>query len=70
MQLGFLLGGSIVVETVFALDGLGYLAYQSIAQKDFPVIQAVLMLLSVGYVALTLGADLINAWLDPRIRVA
>lgn len=70
VQLGFLLGGSIVVETVFALDGLGYLAYQSIAQKDFPVIQAVLMLLSVGYVGLTLGADLVNAWLDPRIRVA
>jgi peptide/nickel transport system permease protein len=70
VQLGFLLGGSVVIETVFALDGLGYLAYQSIAQKDFPVIQAVLMLLSVGYVGLTLAADLINAWLDPRIRVA
>lgn len=70
VQMGFLLGGSIVVETVFALDGLGYLAYQAISQKDFPVIQAVLMLLSVGYVGLTLAADLVNAWLDPRIRVA
>ena len=69
VQLGFLLGGSIVIETVFALDGLGYLAYQAISQKDFPVIQAVLMLLSVGYVLLTLAADLVNAWLDPRIRV-
>ncbi len=69
VQLGFLLGGSIVIETVFALDGLGYLAYQAIAQKDFPVIQAVLLILSVAYVLLTLGADLVNAWLDPRIRV-
>lgn len=69
VQLGFLLGGSIVIETVFALDGLGYLAYQAIAQKDFPVIQAVLMLLSIGYVLLTLAADLVNAWIDPRIRV-
>lgn len=69
VQLGFLLGGSIVIETVFALDGLGYLAYQAIAQKDFPVIQAVLMLLSIGYVVLTLAADLVNAWIDPRIRV-
>ncbi|MCA0318796.1 MAG: ABC transporter permease [Proteobacteria bacterium] len=69
VQLGFLLGGSIVIETVFALDGLGYLAYQAIAQKDFPVIQAVLLMLSVAYVLLTLGADLVNAWLDPRIRV-
>jgi peptide/nickel transport system permease protein len=70
VQLGFLLGGSIVIETIFALDGLGYLAYQSITHKDFPVTQAVLMLLAVAYVALTLGADLLNAWLDPRIRVA
>ena len=41
VQLGFLLGGSVVIETVFALDGLGYLAYQSITHKDFPVTQAV-----------------------------
>lgn len=70
VQMGFLLGGSIVIETIFALDGLGYLAYQAILQKDFPVIQAVLLLLSIGYVALTLAADLVNAWVDPRIRVA
>lgn len=69
VQLGLLLGGSIVIETVFALDGLGYLAYQSITQKDFPVTQAVLLLLSVAYVLLTLGADLVNAWIDPRLRV-
>ncbi|MGL5114449.1 MAG: ABC transporter permease [Beijerinckiaceae bacterium] len=68
VQLGFLLGGSIVIETIFALDGLGYLAYQSITHKDFPVTQAVLMLLSVAYVALTLLADLVNAWIDPRLR--
>jgi ABC-type dipeptide/oligopeptide/nickel transport system permease component len=70
VQLGFLLGGSVVVETIFALDGLGYLAYQSITHKDFPVTQAVVMLLSVFYVLLTLMADVANAWLDPRIRVA
>src|SRR5918995_4820258 len=70
VQLGFLLGGSVVIETIFALDGLGYLAYQSIPHKDFPVTQAVVMLLSVFYVLLTLAADIANAWLDPRIRVA
>ena len=68
VQLGFLLGGSIVIETIFALDGLGYLAYQSITHKDFPVTQAVLMLLAVAYVVLTLLADLVNAWIDPRLR--
>ena len=70
VQLGFLLGGSVVVEAIFALDGLGYLAYQSISNKDFPVMQVIVLLLSVIYVALTLAADIANAWLDPRIRVA
>jgi peptide/nickel transport system permease protein len=70
VQLGFLLGGSIIIETIFALDGLGYLAYQSITHKDFPVTQAVLLLLSVIYVLLTLIADLCNAFLDPRMRLA
>lgn len=70
VQLGFLLGGSIVVETVFALDGLGFLAYESITHKDFPVTQAVLLILSVTYVGLTLLSDLVNAFLDPRMRVA
>src|SRR5262245_19810699 len=68
VQLGFLLGGSVVIESVFALDGLGYLAFQSISYSDFPVTQAIVTLLSFVYVALTLLADLINAWLDPRIR--
>jgi ABC-type dipeptide/oligopeptide/nickel transport system permease component len=69
VQLGFLLGGSVVIETVFALDGLGYLAYQSISHLDLPVTQAIVTLLSFIYVGLTLGADVVNAWLDPRIRV-
>ncbi|BAT59034.1 glutathione transport system permease protein GsiC [Variibacter gotjawalensis] len=69
VQLGFLLGGSVVIETIFALDGAGFLAYQSITHKDLPVMQALLTMLSFIYVGLTLIADLINAWLDPRIRV-
>jgi peptide/nickel transport system permease protein len=69
VQLGFLLGGSVVIETVFALDGLGYLAYQSITHMDLPVTQAIVSLLAFIYVGLTLAADLVNAWLDPRIRV-
>ena len=69
VQLGFLLGGSVVIESVFALDGLGYLAFQSISYSDFPVTQAIVTMLSFVYVALTLAADLVNAWLDPRIRV-
>ena len=69
VQLGFLLSGSVVIETIFALDGLGYLAYQSIAFKDYPVMQIIVLLLSVIYVVLTLASDIANAWLDPRIRI-
>ena len=70
VQLGFVLGGSVVVETIFALNGMGYLAYQSIVQNDFPVTQAIVLTISLFYIVLTLAADLLNAWLDPRLRVA
>ena len=70
VQLGFLLGGSVVIESVFALDGLGYLAFRSISYKDFPVLQTIVLLLSVLYVALTTLSDIANVWLDPRLRNA
>lgn len=68
VQLGFMLGGSIVIETVFALHGVGYLAWESISKNDFPVVQAVVLLLAMIYVGLTLIADMMNAVLDPRLR--
>ncbi len=68
VQLGFMLGGSIVIETVFALHGVGFLAWESISKNDFPTVQAVVLLLAVIYTLLTLGADLLNALLDPRLR--
>lgn len=70
VQLGALLGGSVIVETVFAIEGIGLLTYRSIQRNDFPVVQAMLVFVSVCYVALTLLADLLNAWLDPRLREA
>jgi len=69
VQLGFMLGGSIVIESVFALHGIGYLAWQSIGRSDLPVVQAIVLLLSMIYVFLTFLSDLLNAYLDPRIRV-
>jgi peptide/nickel transport system permease protein len=67
---GFLLGGSVIVESVFALNGIGLLAFQSIVRADFPVVQAIIVFVSFAYIGLTLLADIVNAWLDPRIRVA
>jgi peptide/nickel transport system permease protein len=70
VQLGFMLGGSIVIESVFALNGVGYLAWESISKNDFPVVQAVVLFLATIYIALTLLADMLNAFLDPRLRVS
>ena len=70
VQFGFMLGGSIVIETIFQINGLGYLAWESIQRKDLPTMQAIVLILSVIYVLLTLIADLVNAFLDPRLRVA
>lgn len=69
VQLGFMLGGSIVIETVFSLKGVGYLAWQSIQRADIEVIQAILLVIAATYALLTLVADILNAALDPRIRI-
>ena len=70
VQLGFMLGGSIVIESVFAMHGVGFLAWESIGKNDFPVVQAVVLVLALIYIALTLLADMLNAVLDPRLRSA
>ncbi len=68
VQLGFILGGSVVVEVVFNVRGVGYLAWESIGKGDFPVIQAVVLLFAIIFVGLTLLSDLAGALLDPRLR--
>ncbi|SMF64220.1 peptide/nickel transport system permease protein [Tistlia consotensis] len=70
VQFGFMLSGSIVIESIFALPGVGQLAWISLQRSDFTVVQGIVLMLSVIYILLALLADLFNAWLDPRIRVA
>ncbi|MDW6003907.1 ABC transporter permease [Vibrio mangrovi] len=70
VELGFMLGGSIVIESVFSLRGLGQLAWDSIARNDYPVVQAIVLLIAVFYIVLTFLADLLNAVLDPKLRIA
>lgn len=70
VQMGFMLGGSIVVESVFALHGAGYLAWESIARNDLPTVQALILVFSMFYIVFTFLADVLNAWLDPRMRSA
>ena len=70
VQLGFMLGGSIVIETIFSLKGIGHLAWESIQRADIEVIQAILLLIAVAYAILTLVVDLLNGALNPRIRIS
>ena len=69
VQMGFMLGGSIVVESIFALHGAGYLAWESISRNDLPTVQALILIFSCFYIVFTFLSDIANAWLDPRIRV-
>ena len=68
VQLGFMLGGSVVIEAIFSINGLGNLSWQSIKRAVEEVMQAVVLVLSFIFVALTFLADVINAFLDPRLR--
>ena len=68
LDLGILLGGTVIVETVFAWPGAGRLVVQAIANRDFPVVQAVVFLLASVFVLINLAVDLIYAYLDPRIE--
>lgn len=69
LQMGTLLGGAVVVENVFAWPGLGTLIVQSVAYRDYAVVQAAVLLIALIVLVLNLIADLVNAALDPRIRV-
>jgi peptide/nickel transport system permease protein len=67
-QLGTLLAGTVVVETIFALPGMGRLTVEAILYRDYPVVQTNVMLVAGVLVTLNLLVDLTYAWLDPRIR--
>lgn len=68
LQLGGLLGGAVITETVFAWPGLGLLMIEAIQQRDYPVVQAAVLCISVTYILVNLVTDLLYAWLDPRIQ--
>jgi peptide/nickel transport system permease protein len=67
-QLGTLLAGTVIVETIFALPGMGRLTVEAIQYRDYPVVQTNVMLVAATLVTLNLIVDLTYAWLDPRIR--
>lgn len=69
LEVGNLLAGAVIVETVFAWPGIGQLAMQSIAARDFLIVQAIVLFVSLVYIAMNLLADIAYALIDPRIRL-
>jgi len=68
LQFGFLLGGAVVVETVFSWPGVGRLLVDSISVRDYPMVQGIMLLLATEFVLVNLLVDLLYAFIDPRIR--
>ncbi len=69
LQLGTLLGGAVITEVVFSWPGLGQLTIDSIQRRDYPVVQACVLIISLSYVVVNTLTDLLYGWLDPRIRL-
>jgi len=70
LQVGRLLAGSVIIETVFARQGIGQLAIEAILQKDYPLVQGIILLSASTYVVANLLVDLAYGYLDPRLRAA
>jgi peptide/nickel transport system permease protein len=70
LQAGHLLAGSVIVETVFARQGIGQLAVDAILTKDYPLVQGIILFTAACYIVLNLLTDLSYGYLDPRIRTA
>lgn len=70
LQLGFLLGGVVVTEVIFAWPGLGRLALTAVKDRDFTVLQGAVLYIAFMFLAINLVVDIIYAWLDPRVRVS
>lgn len=68
LQIAFLIGGSVITESVFAIPGVGRLLLSSIANRDYPVIQGIVVIIGMFVITTNLLIDLSYAWLDPRIR--
>ncbi len=70
VNVAYLLGGTLVIEKVFAINGMGALLFSSISTRDFPVVQGITLVSALGVVVISLVTDLLVAALDPRIRAA
>ena len=69
LEIGQLLGGAVITETIFAWPGLGRLTVQALLNRDFPVVLAAVFVISATYTGINLLVDVLYGWLDPRVRL-
>ena len=68
VQFGYLLGGSVIVETIFSWPGIGRLAVNSIMNRDLPMVQGTVLVFTLLFILVNLGVDILYAAIDPRIQ--
>ena len=67
-QVGGLIGGAVIIESIFALNGVGVYLLEAILRRDLLVVQSVVLIFAIAYVLINLSIDVAYAWLDPRIH--
>jgi peptide/nickel transport system permease protein len=68
LSLGFIVGGTLVTEMVFSYPGIGYVLFQAIGSKDYPLMQGVFLIITLSVLVANMAADFVYAFLDPRTR--
>ena len=69
LQIGYLLGGAVITETIFAWPGVGRMAVGAILSTDFALAQGAILVLAIGFILVNLIVDILYAYLDPRVRL-
>ena len=70
LQIGILLGGAVLTETIFNLSGVGKTVFEAIDGRDYAVIQGFTLVIAIGFLVVNLLVDVSYAWLDPRVRLS
>ena len=68
IHIGYLLGGTVIIEQLFSLPGIGRLALNAIYQRDYPLVQGTILFIASAFILINMLTDMLYGWLDPRIR--
>ncbi|MNE91988.1 Dipeptide transport system permease protein DppB [compost metagenome] len=69
LEFGVMIAGAVVTETIFSWPGVGQLIMQAVSNRDFPLVQASILIISILYILISFITDMVYLWIDPRIKV-